>query len=202
MLDHPGRNPTADQSDETTVADLRTALGEHFTQAWALSRSDPLAAAWIYHYAYHIKVAVQDHRRVWLSSGNWNNSNQPDINPVTTPADADPARNHDRDWHVVIDNPDLAAQLSSPQRMRRHGSESQDPRRRKRAAHRGSDRNHDLSADSALLEQPHGVGRLVERIAPVHARDDLAVFDEAGEPFEVGGALFRHEQHQTLPQEG
>jgi hypothetical protein len=91
---------------------------------------------------------------------------------------------------------------SSPQRMRRHGSESQDPRRRKRAAHRGSDRNHDLSADSALLEQPHGVGRLVKRIAPVHARDDLAVFDEAGEPFEVGGALFRHEQHQTLPQEG
>jgi hypothetical protein len=177
VLDHPGRNPTADQSDETTVADLRTALGEHFTQAWALSRSDPLAAAWIYPYAYHIKVAVQDHRRVWLSSGNWNNSNQPDINPVTTPADADPARNHDRDWHVVIDNPDLAAQLSSPQRMRRHGSESQDPRRRKRAAHRGSDRNHDLSADSALLEQPHGVGRLVERIAPVHARDDLAVFD-------------------------
>jgi hypothetical protein len=68
--------------------------------------------------------------------------------------------------------------------------------------HRGSDRDHDLSADSALLEQPHGVGRLVERIAPVHARDDLAVFDEAGEPFEVGGALFRHEQHQTLPQEG
>ena len=67
---------------------------------------------------------------------------------------------------------------------------------------RGLDRDHDLSADLALLEQPHGIGCFVERIAPVHARDDLAVFDEAGEPFEVGGALFRHEQHQTLPQEG
>lgn len=59
VIDHPGINPTADQTDETTVADLHTTLGDHLTQAWALSRSDPLAAAWIYPYAYHIKVAVQ-----------------------------------------------------------------------------------------------------------------------------------------------
>jgi hypothetical protein len=76
------------------------------------------------------------------------------------------------------------------------------PRRRKRAARRGSNRDHDLSADLALLEQPHGLGRLVERIAAIHARDDLAVLDEAGESLEVGGALLRHQQHQTLPQEG
>jgi hypothetical protein len=109
VLDHPEKNPTADQTDETTVADLRTALGDHLTQAWALTDSDPLADGWIYPSAYHIKVAVQDHERVWLSSGNWNNSNQPDIDPVTTPADAAAARDHDRDWHVVIDNPELAA---------------------------------------------------------------------------------------------
>lgn len=108
VLDHPAKNPTADQTDEQTVAALRTAFGDHLTQAWALSRMDPLAAAWIFPSAYHIKVAVRDSSAVWLSSGNWNNSNQPDIDPVTTPADADAARAGDRDWHVVIENEQLA----------------------------------------------------------------------------------------------
>jgi PLD-like domain len=108
VLDHPAKNPTADQTDEDTVGALRQALGTELTQSWALERADPLAAAWIYPSAYHIKVAVADSRRVWLSSGNWNNSNQPDIDPVTHPADADAARDRDRDWHVVIDSPELA----------------------------------------------------------------------------------------------
>ena len=109
VLDHPVKNPTADQTDEQTVTVLQTALGADVTQAWALERGDPFAAAWQFPSAYHIKVAVADHARVWLSSGNWNNSNQPDITPATNPADADAARNGDRDWHVVIDSPALAA---------------------------------------------------------------------------------------------
>lgn len=108
VLDHPAKNPTADQTDEQTVAALTTAFGDHLTQAWALSRMDSLAAAWIFPSAYHIKVAVRDSSAVWLSSGNWNNSNQPDIDPVTTPADAEAARSGDRDWHVVIENEHLA----------------------------------------------------------------------------------------------
>jgi len=103
-LDHPSLNPTADQPDEATVAALRTALGNDFEQAWALDRMDPKATAYIFPTAYHIKVAVQDGKRMWLSSGNWNNSNQPDINPVTTPADATAARSGDRDWHVIIEH--------------------------------------------------------------------------------------------------
>jgi phosphatidylserine/phosphatidylglycerophosphate/cardiolipin synthase-like enzyme len=109
VLDHPARNPTADQTDEQTVAGLEQALGQDLSQAWALARMDPLASAWIFPTSYHIKVAVADHSRVWLSSGNWNNSNQPDIDPVANPADADAARDRDRDWHVVIDQPRLAA---------------------------------------------------------------------------------------------
>jgi hypothetical protein len=108
VLDHPGKNPTADQTDPTTVSDLRQALGQDFTQAWALTRTDPDATAWIYPTAYHIKVAVRDHSVFWLSSGNWNNSNQPDIDPVNVPADADQARHRDRDWHVVVEQPQLA----------------------------------------------------------------------------------------------
>src|SRR5205814_6288579 len=98
VLDHPGRSPTADQTDPATVSDPRHALGQDFTQAWALTRTDPDATAWIYPTAYHIKVAVRDHSVFWLSSGNWNNSNQPDIDPVNVAADALQARHRDRDW--------------------------------------------------------------------------------------------------------
>lgn len=108
VLDHPAKNATADQTDEQTVTALEAALQANLTQAWALERDDPLAAAWLFPSAYHIKVAVADHQRVWLSSGNWNNSNQPDIDPVNVPADRDAARSGDRDWHVVIDSAALA----------------------------------------------------------------------------------------------
>jgi hypothetical protein len=108
VLDHPAKNPTADQTDPDTVAALRKTLAGQFTQAWALTRTDKDATAWIYPSAYHIKVAVRDRAAFWLSSGNWNNSNQPDIDPVTTPGDAAEARHRDRDWHVVIEQPQLA----------------------------------------------------------------------------------------------
>lgn len=108
VLDHPPQNPSADQTDADTVDELRTALAGRLTQAWALTRLDKDASAWIYPTSYHIKVAVRDRSAFWLSSGNWNNSNQPDIDPLTVPADAQAARHRDRDWHVVIEQPQLA----------------------------------------------------------------------------------------------
>ena len=48
VLDHPSRNPSADQTDEQTAAALHAALGSHLSQAWALDRMDPLATAWIF----------------------------------------------------------------------------------------------------------------------------------------------------------
>ncbi|HTA15204.1 MAG TPA: phospholipase D-like domain-containing protein [Solirubrobacteraceae bacterium] len=108
VLDHPPQNATADQTDADTVAYLRQALGDDFDQAWALTRLDRQATAWIYPTSYHIKVAVRDRSAFWLSSGNWNNSNQPDIDPGANAADATAARHRDRDWHVVIEHPQLA----------------------------------------------------------------------------------------------
>jgi len=109
VIDHPPKNPTADQTDEATVTALSQQLGTGLTQAWALTHMDKFADAWIYPSAYHIKVAVKDHQSMWLSSGNWNNSNQPAIDPTTAAGDAQAARGCDRDWHVVIDHPGLAA---------------------------------------------------------------------------------------------
>jgi phosphatidylserine/phosphatidylglycerophosphate/cardiolipin synthase-like enzyme len=109
VLDHPPTNPSADQTDADTVAALQQALGAGFVQAWALTKLDSQATSWIYPTSYHIKVAVRDRSAFWLSSGNWNNSNQPDIDPITETSDADAARHGDRDWHVVVEQAQLAS---------------------------------------------------------------------------------------------
>lgn len=108
-LDHPPKNPTADQTDEQTVTSLEDALKNRMQSAWALENKDPKAPVWIYPSAYHIKVAVRDGATMWLSSGNWNRSNQPDIDPVKDPAgSAAVAKNSDRDWHVIVSHDGLS----------------------------------------------------------------------------------------------
>lgn len=100
VLDDPAPNDTRDQTDWQTVQDLKQTFGTRLQMAWALTRSDHFAAQWLFPYAYHIKVIVRDNKAVWLSSGNLNNSNEPDPNhPPTT---------EDRDWHVIIENSGLA----------------------------------------------------------------------------------------------
>jgi hypothetical protein len=112
VLDHPIKNPTADQTDEDTHAALASELGDNLRFAWALEGMDKFAAVAIFPNAYHIKVAVRDGQTFWLSSGNWNNSNQPDIDPVNNPGDAASATDFDRDWHVVVEHAGLADTFS------------------------------------------------------------------------------------------
>ena len=109
VLDHPPKNKTADQTDEETRDRLEQMVGAGLNFAWAIERNDPMAAAWSFPNAYHIKVAVRDGGAFWLSSGNWNNSNQPNIDPFSDPAAAAPiARKSDRDWHVIVEHQRLA----------------------------------------------------------------------------------------------
>jgi PLD-like domain len=109
VLDHPPKKASREQSDDDTAGDIEKALGNRFNFAWALERSDPKVMTWIFPSAYHIKVAVRDSGSFWLSSGNWNTSNQPDIDPIKNPTVAAPiVRKSDRDWHVIIDHKDLA----------------------------------------------------------------------------------------------
>jgi hypothetical protein len=110
VLDHPAKDASADQTDEQTVQLLRTALGGTFAQEWALTPENPNNAPSIFPSAYHIKVAVRDtgtpNSALWLSSGNWNNSNQP-VFDWSRPDQA-LAEKSDRDWHIVVFNDDLA----------------------------------------------------------------------------------------------
>jgi hypothetical protein len=101
VLDNPGLNDTADQSDAQTVQDLDTTLGNRSQIVRALDNLDSLVSKWMFPFAYHIKVIVRDGTSFWLSSGNLNNSNQPDL---TSPI----AHKRDRDWHVIVEDERLA----------------------------------------------------------------------------------------------
>lgn len=105
VLDHPPRNDTANQTDEVTAQMLEEAEPNAKVN-WALTRNDPKATEWIFPSAYHIKVAVRDGAAFWLSSGNWNVSNQPDFK-ANNPS-ASNLSTSDRDWHVVVLDPGLA----------------------------------------------------------------------------------------------
>ena len=105
VLDHPILNPVANQTDEQTIAAIHKADGTAAT-AWALTRPDPRATSWIFPYAYHIKVAVRDGSAFWLSSGNWNVSNQPNLAAARSPEGS--LETADRDWHVIVMDEGLA----------------------------------------------------------------------------------------------
>ena len=58
---------------------------------------------------YHIKVAVRDSSAFWLSSGNWEPSNQPNVDPIASfETDWTLLRKKNREWHAVILSQTLA----------------------------------------------------------------------------------------------
>lgn len=93
----------------TILERLENALGGRFQHAMTtLGEQGEFASA------YHIKVAVIDKKRVWLSSGNWQSSNQPPFDPFSD--DELPEgfhRIYNREHHVVIDNAALAKTFAS-----------------------------------------------------------------------------------------
>ena len=105
VLDHPPLDDTANQTDAVTARQLMQSDPAAKVQ-WALTRSDPLAAAWIYPTAYHIKVVVRDSGAMWLSSGNFNVSNEPNFAANNPKKGA--LSTSDRDWHVIVDDKGLA----------------------------------------------------------------------------------------------
>jgi V8-like Glu-specific endopeptidase len=64
--------------------------------------------------SYHIKVAVRDQSSFWLSSGNWQSSNQPDITPMDEqPPKITPLRTFNREWNVIVEHNDLSKTLQA-----------------------------------------------------------------------------------------
>jgi phosphatidylserine/phosphatidylglycerophosphate/cardiolipin synthase-like enzyme len=100
VLDNPPPNATRNQLDSQTVQELNAALGPRSKIVRALAGDDTLVSTVMFPTSYHIKVMVRDNAVLWLSSGNLNNSNQPDP--------ASPPKTEDRDWHVIIEDKAIA----------------------------------------------------------------------------------------------
>jgi PLD-like domain len=97
--------------EDGVLKPLTKKMKDRFKVSWATLTSkatpDGLWAS-----AYHIKVAVRDGETTWLSSGNWQSSNQPDVHPFEKGHDQLPAgfqRKYNRDYHAVIENEKLAS---------------------------------------------------------------------------------------------
>lgn len=58
--------------------------------------------------SYHIKVTVRDGKTVWLSSGNWKRSSQPNIDDDQLNDPRVTSRAGNREWHVILENDTLA----------------------------------------------------------------------------------------------
>lgn len=105
--------PSEDDVDSPKAGDLtedqivrglkRVATGGRFANAFAhLGKGGTFASA------YHIKVAVRDDSAFWLSSGNWQSSNQPEQDFLEPDADRTQIPKFNREWHVVVENATLA----------------------------------------------------------------------------------------------
>ena len=95
-----------DIPEEKTIDRYRDSLGDRFDYAPA-----SIGAGHQFASAYHIKVAVRDSKSFWLSSGNWQSSNQPDHGVAVGETSWDLLLGHNREWNVVIENANLARQF-------------------------------------------------------------------------------------------
>lgn len=94
-----------DLDEDTIIERLSRGLRRRFHQVWAVVRGPER----IFANSYHIKVAVRDGRSFWLSSGNWQSSNQPDLDPLGSDANyPDILREYNREWNVIVNHPGLA----------------------------------------------------------------------------------------------
>jgi PLD-like domain len=99
------------KEEDQVIEPLEDEMKKRFEQTWAtlVSKKNPDG---LFASAYHIKVAVQDSGTVWLSSGNWQSSNQPDVHPFADNPEPLPAgfqRKYNRDYHAIIKNDKLSS---------------------------------------------------------------------------------------------
>lgn len=103
-----GETKKNDFQSEVEVRDfLAQALKDRFDFLWAAVKKSGKVVRGIFPSAYHIKVAVSGGKSFWLSSGNWQSSNQPDLESLHK-STAFIQSNYNREWHVVVNHPGLA----------------------------------------------------------------------------------------------
>src|SRR5262249_22718956 len=104
-------NPKANDFTEDAVRyTLAQFLSNRFTFEWAAVALAGKTTGGIFPSAYHAKVAVRDGSAFWLSSGNWQSSNQPDIDPLGRDRNLPNVQQvFNREWHIIVEHSGLAA---------------------------------------------------------------------------------------------
>lgn len=93
-----------DKPEASIIKGLALVAPARFESAFARTGTGRTFAS-----AYHIKVAVRDGQATWLSSGNWQSSNQPVTDFLDDDTDRELLREYNREWHLVVEHPGLAA---------------------------------------------------------------------------------------------
>lgn len=107
--DEPNNPKSGDFTEENIRKDLQKKLKSNFGFVWAAVTRKGKVEGGIFPTAYHIKVAVRDGEAFWLSSGNWQSSNQPDIDPLGPDRGLPNVQQiYNREWHVIVNEPTLA----------------------------------------------------------------------------------------------
>ncbi|MFN0007229.1 MAG: phospholipase D-like domain-containing protein [Planctomycetota bacterium] len=102
--DTDGATKVNDIAERETLRELERIGGARFK--WAPAS---LGAQGLFPSAYHIKVAVWDDRTFWLSSGNWQSSNQAPINARVEDVTWEDVADYNREWHAIVEHAGLAA---------------------------------------------------------------------------------------------
>jgi hypothetical protein len=97
-------NKADDKTEASIIDGLTRVARDRFENVFAKTGRGRTFAS-----AYHIKVAVRDEQAFWLSSGNWQSSNQPVTDFLGDDADRRLIRDFNREWHIVVEHPGLAA---------------------------------------------------------------------------------------------
>jgi V8-like Glu-specific endopeptidase len=92
-----------DLHDADVIAQLQKTFKNNFDFSYVkIGKTNGWVAS-----SYHIKVAVRDSKSIWLSSGNWQSSNQPDVAKLGLTDDQLISR-YNREWHVIVEDEALA----------------------------------------------------------------------------------------------
>ena len=92
-----------DRTDSEVAQALSDRFGERFHFGWVKLG---IKNGWVAN-SYHIKVAVQDSKAFWLSSGNWQSSNQPAVD-LSGSQDFSYFGKYNREWHAIVHHAGLA----------------------------------------------------------------------------------------------
>jgi phosphatidylserine/phosphatidylglycerophosphate/cardiolipin synthase-like enzyme len=98
-----------DVTEDEVKEELSAALGDRLSFEWAAVKHTGKTTGGIFPSAYHIKVAVRDGKAFWLSSGNWQSSNQGNFDSFPPRAERGRVLGvYNREWHILVEHPGVA----------------------------------------------------------------------------------------------